>query len=145
MSFGVDWSDYGHAGTSTADGRTNDKSFTLSWSGQQTSDAQSYYEMLMPGGGTVRARFDAGQGKSFQATHKLSLRQRDALAARLQKEGKSLDAVLNAAFADDVKAQLKPAGEFENAAAIFAAKKDREVSAKLQEQFSQRVEALLKH
>ncbi|NBR86994.1 MAG: hypothetical protein EBS84_16030 [Proteobacteria bacterium] len=110
----------------------------------QLAKAEAAWQDL-PGGGTVRARFDAGQGKSFQATHKLSLRQRDALAARLQKEGKSLDAVLNAAFADDVKAQLKPAGEFENAAAIFAAKKDREVSAKLQEQFSQRVEALLKH
>ncbi len=98
----------------------------------------------MPGGGTVKARFDAGQGKSFQATHKLTLRQRDALAARLQKEGKSLDAVLNAALAEDVKAQLKPAGEYETAAAIFAAKKEGAVSAKLQEQFSQRVEALLK-
>ncbi len=98
----------------------------------------------MPGGGTVKARFDAGQGKSFQVTHKLTMRQRDALAARLQKEGKSLDAVLNAAVAEDVKAQLKPVGEFENAAAIFAAKKDRDVLTKLQEKFSQHVEALLK-
>lgn len=99
----------------------------------------------MPGGGTVSARFDAGQGKSFRATHKLTLRQRDALAARLQKEGKSLDAVLAAAYAGDVKALLKPDGEYESAAAIFMAKKEGEVSARLQEKFSQHVEALLKH
>ena len=99
----------------------------------------------MPGGGSVRARFDVGQGKSFQATHKLTMRQRDALVAQSQKEGKALDAVLNAAYAEDVKALLKPAGEFENAAAIFTEKKDRDVATKLQEKFSQRVEALLKH
>ncbi len=99
----------------------------------------------LPGGGSVRARFDAGGGKSFQVTHKLTLRQREQLAARAAKDGKPLDAVLNAAFAEEVKALLKPAGEYENAAAIFEAKKDREVSAKLQEKFSQRVEEMLKH
>jgi len=94
--------------------------------------------------GSVRVRFDAGQGKSLQATAKLSLRQREQLAAQATKSGKSLDALLSAAYAEDVKAFLKPAGEFENAAAIFVAKKEREVGTKLQEKLDQRVTELLK-
>lgn len=98
----------------------------------------------IPGAGSVRVRFDAGQGKSLQATAKLSLRQREQLAAQATKSGKSLDALLSAAYAEDVKAFLKPAGEFENAAAIFMAKKEREVGSKLQEKLDQRVTELLK-
>ena len=99
----------------------------------------------LPGGGSVRTQFDAGQGKSFQAMAKLSLREREQLAAKVAKEGKSLDAVLAAAYADEVKALLKPAGEYESAAAIFEAKKDHEVTAALQEKFNHRVADLLKH
>ena len=99
----------------------------------------------IPGGGSVRVRFDAGQGKAFQATAKLSLRQREQLTAQVAKSGKSLDAVLSAAYAEEVKALLKPAGEFESAAAIFEAKKNNDVQAKLQTKLDQRVEAMLKH
>ena len=99
----------------------------------------------IPGGGTARVRFDAGQGKSFQAAAKLSIRQREQLATHATKAGKSLDAVLTAAYAEEVKALLKPGGEFESAAAAFEAKKDREIQAKLQTKFDQRVEAMLKH
>jgi hypothetical protein len=54
ISFGADWSDYGHPdGGATSDRRTNDGVFTLSLGGQQTIGAQSYYEMLTPSGGTV--------------------------------------------------------------------------------------------
>jgi hypothetical protein len=90
-------------------------------------------------------RFDAGQGKSFQGTAKLSVRQREQLAAQATKSGKSLDAMLTAAYAEEVKALLKPAGEFESAAAIFEAKKNNDVQAKLQTKLDQRVEAMLKH
>lgn len=109
----------------------------------QLKKAEAAWQEI-PGAGSVRVRFDAGQGKSLQATAKLTLRQRDQLAAQATKSGKSLDALLSAAYAEDVKALLKPAGEFENAAAIFAAKKDREVGTKLQEKLDQRVTELLK-
>ena len=99
----------------------------------------------IPGGGSVKVRFDAGQGKAFQATAKLSLRQREHLAVQATKSGKSLDAVLTAAYAEEVKALLKPVGEFESAAAIFEAKKNNDVQAKLQTKFDLRVEAMLKH
>ncbi len=99
----------------------------------------------IPGGASFRVRFDAGQGKSFQGTAKLSVRQREQLAAQAAKSGKSLDAMLTAAYAEEVKALLKPAGEFESAAAVFEGKQDKDVQAKLQTKFDQRVEALLKH
>lgn len=67
------------------------------------------------------------------------------LATHATKAGKSLDAVLTAAYAEEVKALLKPGGEFESAAAAFEAKKDWEIQAKLQAKFDQRVEAMLKH
>lgn len=109
----------------------------------QLKKAEAAWQEI-PGAGSVRVRFDAGQGKSLQATAKLTLRQRDQLAAQATKSGKSLDALLSAAYAEDVKALLKPAGEFENAAAIFAAKKEREVGTKLQDKLDQRVTELLK-
>jgi lysophospholipase L1-like esterase len=109
----------------------------------QLKKAEAAWQEI-PGAGSVRVRFDAGQGKSLQATAKLTLHQRDQLAAQATKSGKSLDALLSAAYAEDVKALLKPAGEFENAAAIFAAKKEREVGTKLQEKLDQRVTELLK-
>ncbi len=110
----------------------------------QLKKAESAWQEI-PGGGSVRVRFDAGQGKTFQATAKLSLHQREQLAAQASKGGKSLDAVLTAAYAEEVKALLKPTGEFESAAAIFEAKKNNDVQAKLQTKFDQRVEAMLKH
>lgn len=110
----------------------------------QLKKAEAAWQEI-PGAGGVRVRFDAGQGKSFQATARLSLRQREQLAARAAKDGKSLDAVLSAAYAEEVRALLKPGGEFETAAAVFEAKKNNEMQAKLQARFDQRVEALLKH
>ena len=109
----------------------------------QLKKAEAAWQEI-PGAGSVRVRFDAGQGKSFQATAKLSLRQREQLAARANKDGKSLDAVLTAAYTEEVKALIKPNGEFETAAAVFEAKKNNEVQARLQAKFDQRVEALLK-
>ncbi len=99
----------------------------------------------IPGGGSVRTQFDAGGGKAFRATAKLTMREREQLAAKATKDGKLLDAVLAAAYAEEVKALLKPTGEYENAAAIFEAKKDREVTAALQEKLNHRVADLLRH
>lgn len=110
----------------------------------QIKKAESAW-LEIPGTGNVRVRFDAGQGKTFQATAKLSIRQRDQLAAAATKTGKTLDAVLTAAYAEEVKALIKPGGEFESTAAVFEAKKDRDVQGKLQAKLDQRVEALLKH
>lgn len=109
----------------------------------QLKKAEAAWQEI-PEAGSVRVRFDAGQGKSLQARAKLTVRQRDQLAAQAAKSGKSLDALLSAAFAEDVKALLKPSGEFDDAAAIFAAKKEREVGAKLQEKLDLRVTDLLK-
>jgi lysophospholipase L1-like esterase len=110
----------------------------------QLKKAEAAWQEI-PGAGSVRVRFDAGQGKAFQATAKLTPRQRDELTARFKKDGKSLEAVLTAAYAEEVKAFLKPGGEFETADAVFAAKKNNDVQGKLQAKFDQRVEALLKH
>lgn len=110
----------------------------------QLKKAEAAWQEI-PAAGSVRVRFDAGQGKSFQATAKLTLRQREVLAARLKKDGKSLDAVLSAAYAEEVKALIKPGGEFETAAAVFEAKKNNDVQGKLQAKFDERVTALLKH
>jgi lysophospholipase L1-like esterase len=109
----------------------------------QLKKAEAAWQEI-PGAGSVRVRFDAGQGKSFQATAKLTLRQREQLAAQSEKGGKSLDAVLTAAYAEEVQALIKPGGEFETADAVFAAKKNNDVQGKLQTKFDQRVEALLK-
>jgi lysophospholipase L1-like esterase len=109
----------------------------------QLKKAEAAWQEI-PGAGSVRVRFDAGQGKAFQGTAKLTLRQREQLAAQLKKDGKSLDAVLSAAYAEEVKAFFKPGGEFESADAVFAAKKNNDVQGKLQAKFDQRVEALLK-
>lgn len=98
----------------------------------------------IPGTGNVRVRFEAGQGKSLQATAKLTLRQREELAARLKQEGKSLEAALTAIYTEEVQAMFKPGAEFDSADAAFAAKKNNEVQGKLQGKFDQRVEALLK-
>ncbi len=98
----------------------------------------------LPTAAGVRARYDLGKGKSFQANARLSLRQLEQLKAHAAKQGKSLDEILNAAYAADVKAVFKPAGEFESAEALFAAKKDREVQAQLEKKFAAHVEALLK-
>lgn len=110
----------------------------------QLKKAESAWQEI-PGAGSVRVRFDAGQGKSFQATAKLTLHQRAQLTAQLAKDGKSLESVLSSAYTEEVKALIKPGGEFETAAAVFETKKNNEVQAKLQEKFNQRVEALLKH
>ena len=110
----------------------------------QLKKAEAAWQEI-PGAGSVRVRFDAGQGKSLQATAKLTLHQRAQLTARLAKDGKSLESVLSAAYTEEVNALIKPGGEFETAAAAFEAKKNNEVQAKLQEKFNQRVEALLKH
>jgi len=93
---------------------------------------------------SLRARFDAGQGKSLQATARVTMRQSEKLKALAAKEGKPLDAILGDAYKADVTALLKPAGEYENAAAIFAAKKEKEVQAALEKKFSAKVEELLK-
>lgn len=110
----------------------------------QLKKAESAWQEI-PGAGSVRVRFDAGQGKSFQATAKLTLHQRAQLTTQLAKDGKSLESVLSSAYNEEVKALIKPGGEFETAAAAFEAKKNNEVQAKLQEKFNQRVDALLKH
>jgi len=98
----------------------------------------------IPGGASFKASFDAGKGKSLKASVKITLRQREALQARTAAGDKSIDEQLKAAYAADVKALLKPAGEYESAAAIFEAGKDKEVQAALQEKFSRRVEEMLK-
>lgn len=98
----------------------------------------------IPNAAGLRARFDAGKGKAFQASARVSPRQLEKLKADAAKTGKSLDEILNAAYAADVKALLKPAGEYESTEAIFAAKKDREVQAALEKKFAAHVEALLK-
>ena len=98
----------------------------------------------IPNAAGFRARFDAGKGKSFQASARVSLRQMEKLKADAAKAGKSLDEILNAAYAADVKALLKPAGDYENTEAIFAAKKDKEVQAALEKKFAAHVEELLK-
>ena len=110
----------------------------------QLKKAEAAWQEI-PGAGSARVRFDAGQGKSFQATASLTLRQRAQLTTQVSKDGKTLDAVLSAAYAEEVKALIKPGGAFETAAAVFEAKKNNEVQAQLQEKFNQRVEALLKH
>ncbi len=110
----------------------------------QLKRAESAWQEI-PGAGSARVRFDAGQGKSFQATARLTLRQRAQLTTQVSKDGKTLDAVLSAAYAEEVKALIKPGGAFETAAAAFEAKKNNEVQTQLQEKFNQRVEALLKH
>ena len=110
----------------------------------QLKKAEATWQEI-PGAGSVRVRFDAGQGKSFQATAKLSLRQREQLTAHAVKDGKSLESALTAAYAEEVNALIKPGGVFETAAAAFEAKKNNEVQSQLQEKFNQRVEALLKH
>ena len=99
----------------------------------------------MPNAVGVRARFDLGKGKALQATARVSPRQLEQLKAASAKAGKSLDEILNAAYAADAKAVFKPAGEYENADALFAAKKDKEVQAQLEKKFAAHVEALLKH
>ena len=98
----------------------------------------------IPNGASLKASFDAGKGKSLKASVKTTLRQREQLQALAAKENQSLDDQLKAAYAADVKALLKPAGEYESAAAIFEAGKDKEVQAALQEKFSRRVEEMLK-
>ena len=98
----------------------------------------------LPNAAGFRARFDAGKGKAFQASARVSLRQMEKLKADAAKTGKSVDEILNAAYAADVKALLKPAGEYESTEAIFAAKKDKEVQAALEKKFAAHVEALLK-
>ena len=97
----------------------------------------------LPGGGTVKAAFDAGAGKALKVSHAVTLRQRAKLQALAAKENQTLEALLNAAFAGDVKAILKPDGEYESAAAIFAAKKEKEVQSALQQKFGKRVEEML--
>lgn len=109
----------------------------------QLKKAEAAWQEI-PGAGSVRVRFDAGQGKAFQATARLTLRQREQLGVQAKKDGKSLDAVLSAAYAEEVKALIKPGGEFETAAAVFEAKKNNDVQAKLQAKFDQRVTELLK-
>lgn len=98
----------------------------------------------LPGGGTVRARFDAGKGQRLEVTCSLTLREHEKLQAAVAKESKPLSDLLNAALVADVKSLLKPVGEYENTAAIFAAKKEKEVQKLLQEKFQKRVEAMLK-
>ena len=97
----------------------------------------------LPGGGTVKAAFDAGAGKALKASHPVTLRQRAKLQALAAKENQTLEALLNAAYAGDVKALLQPAGEYESAAAIFTAKKEKEVQSALQQKFGKRVEEML--
>jgi len=109
----------------------------------QLKKAEAAWQEI-PGAGSVRVRFDAGKGKTLQATAKLSFKQREQLSARASKEGKSIEALLSAAYATEVKSLLKPAGEFETAMAIFEAKKEREVAGRLQEKLNQRVADLLK-
>jgi lysophospholipase L1-like esterase len=99
----------------------------------------------LPGGATLRAALDAGQGKSLKASVKVTLRQLEKMKAIAAQENQSLDEWLKAAYASEAKSLLKPAGEFESAAAIFAAGKDKEVQASLQEKFSQRIGAWLKN
>ncbi len=100
----------------------------------------------LPGGlGMARAAFNVAKGQRLEVSYPLTLRQRGKLQAALEKENKSLDGVLNAAFWADVKALLKPAGEYETAAAIFADHKENDVQKSLQEKFNQHVETLLKH
>jgi lysophospholipase L1-like esterase len=98
----------------------------------------------IPGSASAKASFDAGKGKSLKASYKLTLRQREQLQALAVKESQSLDEQLKAAYAADVKALLKPAGEYESAAAIFEAGKDKEVQTALQEKFNRRIEEMLK-
>ncbi|MEI7732953.1 MAG: SGNH/GDSL hydrolase family protein [Verrucomicrobiota bacterium] len=99
----------------------------------------------MPGGGTVKARFDAGKGQRLEVAYPLTLRQREKLQTAVAKESKSLNDLLTAALVADVKSLLKPAGEYESAAAIFLAKKEKDVQKLLQEKFNQHVESLLKN
>ncbi|MCX6904399.1 MAG: SGNH/GDSL hydrolase family protein [Verrucomicrobia bacterium] len=98
----------------------------------------------IPGSASARASYDAGKGKSLKASHKITLRQLERLQALASRENQSLDDLLKAAYAGEVKAVLKPAGEYESAEAIFQAGKDKDVQAQLQEKFSKRVEELLK-
>ncbi|MCX6906428.1 MAG: GDSL-type esterase/lipase family protein [Verrucomicrobia bacterium] len=97
----------------------------------------------IPGGANLRVNFDAKNRKRITAAANVSLRGRPKLQAAADAKKQSVDQMLLALYAEEVKRLLKPAGEFDSVDAIFEAKKEKEVQAALQRQFDKRVDALL--
>ncbi|MCX6899484.1 MAG: GDSL-type esterase/lipase family protein [Verrucomicrobia bacterium] len=97
----------------------------------------------IPGGANLRVNFDAKNRKRLTANANVSLRERPKLQATADAKKQSVDQMLRAIYAEEVKRLLKPAGEFESVDAIFEAKKEREVQTALQQKFDKRVDALL--
>ncbi|MFA6563342.1 MAG: GDSL-type esterase/lipase family protein [Verrucomicrobiia bacterium] len=97
----------------------------------------------LPGGANLRVNFDAKNRKRLSTTANVSLRQRPKLQAAADAKKQSVEQMLRAIYAEEVKRLLKPAGEFNSVDAIFEAKKEKEVQAALQQKFDKHVEALL--
>ncbi|MBI5819546.1 MAG: hypothetical protein HZA88_11220 [Verrucomicrobia bacterium] len=97
----------------------------------------------VPGGANLRVNFDAKNRKRLTATANVSLRERPKLQAAADAKKQSVDQMLRAIYAEEVKRLLKPSGEFDSVDAIFVAKKEREVQTALQQKFDKRVDALL--
>ncbi len=97
----------------------------------------------IPGGANLHVTFNAKDRKRLTANVNVSLRERPKLQAAADAKKQTVDQMLRAIYAEEVKRLLKPAGEFDSVDAIFEAKKDREVQTALQQKFDKRVDALL--
>lgn len=97
----------------------------------------------LPGGANLRVNFDTQNRKRLTATANVSLRERAKLQAAAAARKQSVDQLLRAIYAEEVKRLLKPAGEFDSVDAIFEVKKEKEVQVALQRQFGKRVDMLL--
>jgi lysophospholipase L1-like esterase len=98
----------------------------------------------VPGGATLRASFTPGRGKTFRASHQVTMRQREKLVAAAQKQGKTLDQWLEETLAAEAAKLITPAGPYASYEAIFTEQKDKQAQAELQASFIKRIEQALK-
>jgi hypothetical protein len=83
-------------------------------------------------------------GKKVLAVQKaVSIGQYGVIEALAAKDNKTVSELLQGPFDDDVKALLKPTGDYETLDAIFDAHQERDVQSKLQTKFEQRITDLL--
>ena len=98
----------------------------------------------IPGAVTLRGVVaTTNNQRSLKASWRITLRQREKLETYAAGEKKAVDALAQEIFDQELKALLKPAGEYASVDAIYEAKKNREAQAQLTERFGKRIAELL--
>lgn len=98
----------------------------------------------IPDGAAIQASFVAGRGQTIRATRRVSLRDYERLLAVARQRGTNLQELANGLLAEEVRALLRPKGNYDSYEALFREMKPGEIGKVMEERLARRLEEVLK-